>query len=347
MRNYLPLLENANVQAFLALIRYTEGAGYHTLFGGEKFDSLADHPRRVITKTLGGKPIASSAAGAYQFLKSTWDECAKALDLPDFSERSQDIAALFLIDRRRALDHVIVAQWEKAIIGCNREWASLPGSPYGQPTKSMEKCLAFLKSKTAPAVAAPPPFQQPTEPAKGNDNVAPFIFAAIPSLIQAAPSLIRLFGNGAQAEKNAKAAEVVAEIAKSVTQMDTVEGAVNSINENPVMAGTFSAAVKEQWYMITGDAGGGGIEGARQAAVATADKPLWSAAMVVTLMMMPLAYLVVGSVLFLDGWSDEIKVMVVSSVLSLVLAGTTGFWLGTSFGSQKKTDMMNEKNKIK
>ena len=144
MRNYSPLLENRNVQAFLALLRHTEGAGYHTLFGGEQFESLADHPRHKVTRNLGGKPITSSAAGAYQFLSSTWDECAKALHLDDFSERSQDVAALFLIDRRKALDFVIVGQWENAITGCNREWASLPGSPYGQPTHSMAKCLAFL-----------------------------------------------------------------------------------------------------------------------------------------------------------------------------------------------------------
>ena len=161
MRDYAALLANANVQAFLALIRYTEGAGYHTLFGGEQVASLDDHPRRAITRTLGGKPITSTAAGAYQFLSRTWDECARALSLPDFSPRNQDIAALFLTDRRGALDHVISGQWKSAILGCNKEWASLPGSPYGQPTKTMDKCLAYIETqiRRAPAVAEPqPPF---------------------------------------------------------------------------------------------------------------------------------------------------------------------------------------------
>lgn len=338
MRNYFPLLNDSNVQAFLALIRYTEGADYNTLFGGEKFDSLADHPRRIVTKTLAGKPIASSAAGAYQFLMKTWDECVKALGLEDFGPRSQDMAALYLIDRRGALDYVIAGQWERAIWGVNKEWASLPGSPYGQPTKSMEKCLAFLETKTAPAVAAPRPFQQPVE----SPVMAPFIAAAIPALLQAAPALIRIFGDGKQSEKNAKAAETVAEIAKSVTNADTVEGAVNTIQSDPVMAETFAAAVKEQWYTLTGEAGGGGIEGARQFDLARTppDKPWLSPALWISLAILPLVYIVVAAVVFQPDWTMEIKAMVVSSIISLVLGSITGFFLGTSYGSQKKTDII-------
>ena len=384
MRNYPPLLENANVQAFLALIRHTEGAGYHTLFGGEQFESLADHPRHKVTRMLGGKPITSSAAGAYQFLSSTWDECAKALHLDDFSERSQDVAALFLIDRRKALDFVIVGQWESAITACNREWASLPGSPYGQPTHSMAKCLAFLakqpgsssapltagqSAQPAPSIAVPPAAQsapasipasapapataqaqtpapvseQKTEPKKGFFSMPPFILSAIPYLIQAAPALIRIFGSGEQSEKNAKTAETVAALARTVTGSETTEGAVMRIQGDQEMARNFAAAVEEKWYTLVGEAGGGGIAGARQADVAAGDRPLLSPAMLVTMMLLPLAYLVVSAVLFMPGWSDEIKAMVVSSVLSLIIAGATGFWLGTSYGSQKKTDMRAER----
>ena len=162
--NYENLLKNPNVQAFLALIKHTEGAGYRTLFGGAQFDSFADHPRRAITCSLGGKPITSTAAGAYQFLSRTWDECANACSLPDFAPRSQDVGALFLIDRRRALDAILQGDWGTAIARCNREWASLPGSPYGQPVKSLAACLAFLKAQTAKEEAAAPapfPHQKP------------------------------------------------------------------------------------------------------------------------------------------------------------------------------------------
>ena len=162
MKDYVSLLLNSNVKAFLALLKYTEGAGYQTLYGGERFTSFDDHPRRMITKKLGGKTITSSAAGAYQFLSRTWDECAAACSLQDFSPLSQDVAALFLIERRRALDAVIEGDWKTALERCNREWASLPGSPYGQPTKTLETCLSFLYANTAKEEApAPIPFPQP------------------------------------------------------------------------------------------------------------------------------------------------------------------------------------------
>lgn len=134
-------LEDRNLQAFLAMIRYAEGTsgpnGYRTLFGGGLFDSFDDHPRQFITATLGGQSITSSAAGAYQFLMKTWDDVRGILGLPDFSPASQDRAAAFLIRRRGALADVYAGRFDVAIVKCNKEWASLPGSPYGQPVRTL------------------------------------------------------------------------------------------------------------------------------------------------------------------------------------------------------------------
>lgn len=136
-----------NVASFLRTIRYAEGTagpdGYRTLFGGEFFDSFADHPRKVITRKLGASVISSSAAGAYQILEKTWDDLQATMQLPDFSPDSQDAAALFLITRRGALADIRAGNFTSAIAKLNREWASLPGSPYGQPTKSMDKLASF------------------------------------------------------------------------------------------------------------------------------------------------------------------------------------------------------------
>ena len=132
-----------NMAAFLRMIRVAEGTadadGYRRIFGGTLFDSFADHPRRPITAKLGGKSITSTAAGAYQFLSKTWDECARALGLPDFSPASQDAAAIYLIKRRGALDDVRAGRFDAAVRKVAKEWASLPGSPYGQPTISAER----------------------------------------------------------------------------------------------------------------------------------------------------------------------------------------------------------------
>lgn len=132
-----------NVAAGLAAIRYGEGTadadGYYRLFGGELVAHLADHPRRRVTRNVGGRALTSTAAGAYQILERTWDDVQPALELPDFSPASQDIAAVYLIRRRGALADLRAGRLEAALAKLAREWASLPGSPYGQPTKTLDQ----------------------------------------------------------------------------------------------------------------------------------------------------------------------------------------------------------------
>jgi lysozyme len=56
--------------------------------------------------TLNNKGLKSTAAGAYQFLASTWDDLKRKLNLPDFGPHSQDLAAQELIRERHALADV-------------------------------------------------------------------------------------------------------------------------------------------------------------------------------------------------------------------------------------------------
>lgn len=165
--------------------------------------------------------------------------------------------------------------------------------------------------------------------------------AAIPSLIQAAPALIRLFGSGEQSEKNAAAAEAVAHIAKQITNEATVEGAVNVIQADPDVSKQFSDAVESNWFALTGEAGGGGIAGAR---AANANAPRWqkNQAILVTVLVLPLIYMVVGAVLFSD-FSNDIKIMVISTVMTAGFGGVMAYFFGTSAGSARKTDMLAQK----
>ena len=146
----LEVLDHHNVRAFLATIRAGEGTsdpeGYRRCFGGEMFTSFADHPRKYIRKTMKGVPITSSAAGAYQFLARTWDEMAEKYRLEDFSELNQDVAAVGLIHRRKALADVIAGRFHEAIRKCAKEWASLPESPYGQPTRTYWQAFAVYQA---------------------------------------------------------------------------------------------------------------------------------------------------------------------------------------------------------
>lgn len=137
------VLKNRNVQAMLAVIRKGEGTagkdGYTTLFGGKTFTGFAAHPNINVCSTFkNGKRVCSTAAGAYQFLKSSWDETAGAMKLKDFKPASQDFAAVGRMAARGALDDVLAGRIDAALGKLSFEWASLPGSPYGQPTISRD-----------------------------------------------------------------------------------------------------------------------------------------------------------------------------------------------------------------
>ena len=95
-------------RALLNTIRFAEGTwkdgkdqGYRILYGGGQFQDLSRHPERVVVKRY-----SSAAAGAYQFLPTTWQEVANRLDLPSFAPEHQDQAALHLVEKRGALKAV-------------------------------------------------------------------------------------------------------------------------------------------------------------------------------------------------------------------------------------------------
>jgi muramidase (phage lysozyme) len=165
----LPMLDNPNVRSFLDMISAAEGTtkhGYNTLFGGGKMESLADHPRMLFdfTETT-GRPNKTTAAGRYQFLSNTWDEQAKKLGLPDFGERSQDLAAVNLLQERGILPDVLQGNWETAVKKSGPIWASLPSSTYPQPRQSNEFVMSRLNPNrmlaTASTSDANPPMANP------------------------------------------------------------------------------------------------------------------------------------------------------------------------------------------
>ena len=145
-------------QALLNTIRYAEGTwkqgsreGYHTLYGGGRFASLARHPEIVVVKRY-----TSAAAGAYQFLPGTWKEASRKLQLASFRPENQDQAALYLVDRRGVLDQIdrqgLTAE---AMAVLAKEWASFPTlsgrSAYGQPVKQAEDLERFYQANLVAA----------------------------------------------------------------------------------------------------------------------------------------------------------------------------------------------------
>lgn len=130
-----------NIQKFLMAITFCEGTDrdktpYNELFGFSNFTSYEKHPEKII-KTPN---YSSSAAGRYQILKNT----AKMLKMKDFTPESQDTAAVQLIMQAGAYNLALKGEFEEALLKINKIWASIPGSPYGQPVKKMKDVLEFI-----------------------------------------------------------------------------------------------------------------------------------------------------------------------------------------------------------
>ena len=142
-----------NVAAFLDMLRYSEGTfssdeGYRALFGwragnGRTFSSFADHPRQMFPYTnLAGVTVMTSAAGAYQITRTTYDALQDRypeLQGRGFSPQAQDDMAILLIAERGALPDVRAGRLADAINKVRKVWASLPNSNVNQPTRTYQE----------------------------------------------------------------------------------------------------------------------------------------------------------------------------------------------------------------
>ena len=72
--------------------------------------------------------VGPTASGRYQILKGTYGDASQALGLDDFSPHTQDLMAMYLLDRRGALDPLLRGDPDAVLPGASREWASLPQS---------------------------------------------------------------------------------------------------------------------------------------------------------------------------------------------------------------------------
>lgn len=168
---FTPGTPQQNVAAFLHMIQSSEHvyprdvenqAAYSTFYGGSTFSNFADHPvntgekvgvklSAAQCKASGLKPgCVSTAAGAYQFIKPTWDRIrAISPRLYDFSPDSQDTAAVRLLNQIGALSLIEAGDIAGAVAKASKTWASLPGSKAQQNPRQM----AFIIDRFNEAVA--------------------------------------------------------------------------------------------------------------------------------------------------------------------------------------------------
>lgn len=161
-----PLSTPDYVGAFLYMIQAAEttpqdvasGLAYRMTYGKGLFDSFADHPANLgwrgmplperMCRAAGfGPGCVSTAAGAFQIIKPTWNRVRAAGAwgpyLPDFSPESQDEAGRRLLIECGALPYVERGDFDSALRRAAPVWASLPGSTAQQGPKSRDTVFAY------------------------------------------------------------------------------------------------------------------------------------------------------------------------------------------------------------
>jgi hypothetical protein len=94
--------------------------------------ALNGHPHILVQVAPG---LRSTAFGRYQILAGS------AGNMTDFSPAGQDAYANAKLESRGAVRDASKGNIQEALADAGREWASLPGSPYGQPTLSLARAV--------------------------------------------------------------------------------------------------------------------------------------------------------------------------------------------------------------
>jgi muramidase (phage lysozyme) len=352
-------LSYPNVLAFLRVIREREsGQGpdaYLMINGGGRMEGFQRHPWENVPTTQGAR-----ACGAYQFLGTTWGGLCRQYEFPDFSPESQDLGAIALIKERGALGDVIAGRIEQAIAKLRPVWTSLPGASESSASWTMSKALAvytgaggtldnaeLLGQPETPA-ASPEPVTPSPEPSMPLPLLA--IVSAIttwgPTIAALIPQVATLFDHDKQTPAKLEAAQAVVQKIVETTGAVNTEAAIGAVTSNPAMLEKVRAAVvtapEIMPYLVVEV--GGGFEAARaaNAVLAPAGTPTWqNPALWVTLLLILFPLLLVIDVFYVHPtlYSGELRTQIVTGVLGVIFV-VSGYWLGGSIGSARKTDIM-------
>ena len=153
VRAFMDLIAWKEVPDSLALTSYYENNGVRGSTG--RFDD-AD------IKAGGGFPASAGRSfnvGRYQFNKGDW-ESAKTVytAIKGYSPADQDLVCYWKLGYRRCIEPLKAGDLRTAILNGGKEWASLPGSPYGQVQEgySVEQAIAYYQQRLAALGGATP-----------------------------------------------------------------------------------------------------------------------------------------------------------------------------------------------
>lgn len=355
-------LSNQNVAAFLRVIRDGESSqddsAYTVMFGGRHFTGW-QHPNTV--NRAGG--YASTAAGAYQFLYRTWAGLVAQYKFPDFAPRCQDMGAVALIAGRKALQDVLAGRFEAAIAKCGREWASLPGSPYGQPTRTLARAKAVYvqyggmstehgQPGKVDAVLAPVPKSGTTVPKE--DNMDPLSLVSLLAGVFA-PVIRAKTQKALGSEVGGQLADNLMAVAQQVTGKTDPLEAVAVARQNPEMVAKIEAAAddwlakvaplidKIQAYEVAAwQASEDSMDRAAKRGADMGENLLKSPQFLIALFILAMVAGVVFTVLYRDAFSSDMQSFVIGAIVGSALTAVISFFFGTSRSSAAKDTVISE-----
>jgi muramidase (phage lysozyme) len=309
------LFDTPNIKAFYSVVRRGESSlgpqAYTMISGGGSFSDFSRHPFAGLSTKEGGK-----AAGAPQFIPSTWQEISERYSLPDFSPKSQDLGYVgCLLKRPGAVEALLDGRFEDAVRICRPEWTSLPGASEANPAWNMDRARALyldnggrldngeLLQPAAPIVDHSPvdlPPVQPPESKMPLPLLALLSFAG-PIISELIPAVAKLFDRKAETPEKLTAAQAVIDTIVSATSSAGIDEALGKVKADPKLLETVKAQVLAEPAIsqyLTVEIGGGVAE-ARKADVAQQanEKPFYktSAVFWISMLMLPMVYWYVGS----------------------------------------------------
>jgi lysozyme len=176
---------------------------------------------------------------------------------------------------------------------------------------------------------------QPGDPTQYSQEagmpIPALVTALLPSVVAAIPRLAQIFKPGSEvAERNVAAASAVLDIVTQATGSVNAQAAVEKLQTDPAAVAAATKAVESNWFTLA-PADGGGIAGARQAdAAMSGNDMMHSPSFWVAIALLPLVYMIVGSVVGLFGtpWSEDVRSAIANGVVGMVIGALAGYYFG-------------------
>lgn len=266
-------------------------------------------------------------------------------------------------------DHVIFGEGSKAYLQ-NR---GLDLDKDGNVTKG--ECAAFVEKQLRDGLAAGNAFEYPiaVEPAPIEDISVPPVekkqMDPLTLIAMFGPAIAKLIPQIAdflkkEPEKKLSTVKKVLDVIVDSSGQANVQGAVEAMQNDPALREKVTQAVITHPDIIGLVELGGGVAAAREFAlrVQDAEKPFWfNPVFWISVALMPMMYMIVAQILFTTaapvtagmnvtdapfwarvGFDQETRSGLTNLIVGFIFGGIVGVWFGTSWGSQRKTELASK-----